>query len=142
MILAGGLVLVAPGSSAQLLLGVLVALSFLVVLLDWHPYEESGNNRLQALVTVQILVNLLFGMIMRLDVADEGKFEADTIGTLLVLMNMVVLAVAGYCVYIPTVEVQQELMEIAAIFYQFYVKEAWTKKPDSKLRLRGQKRHF
>jgi hypothetical protein len=132
MILAGGLVLVAPGSSAQLLLGVLVALSFLVVLLDWHPYEESGNNRLQALVTVQILVNLLFGMIMRLDVADEGKYEADTIGTLLVLMNMVVLAVAGYCVYIPTVEVQQELMEIAAIFYQFYVKEAWTKKPDSK----------
>ena len=44
MILAGGLVLVAPGSSVQILLGILVSLAFLVLVLHCHPYDNANDN--------------------------------------------------------------------------------------------------
>ena len=55
MILAGGLVLVAPGTAAQVLIGLLIATAFLFLVLDWHPYDESTDNRLQA-VSIHIYV--------------------------------------------------------------------------------------
>ncbi len=48
MALAGGLVLVRPGSSTQITIGLLITFAFFLMVLDWHPYEDKTDNRLQA----------------------------------------------------------------------------------------------
>ena len=47
-LIAGGLVLVQPGSSTQITIGLIITFAFFLMVLDWHPYEDKTDNRLQA----------------------------------------------------------------------------------------------
>ena len=78
-LLTGGLVLVAPGSSAQVLVGLVIALGFLIVLMQTKPYIERGEDVLQTITTVSTVAMLLIGFTLKVDRGNvgEGKGEYD-----------------------------------------------------------------
>ena len=59
--LTGGLVMVAPGTSAQILVGLIIALVFYTILLRTQPYEGDEEDVLQGLATASIVMTLLIG---------------------------------------------------------------------------------
>ena len=65
-LLTGGLVLVAPGSSAQILVGLVVALIFYTMVLDGKPYEEDVEDRMQTIATASTVMILLIGFTLKL----------------------------------------------------------------------------
>ena len=81
MLLTGGLVLVAPGSSAQIMLGALIALVYLLAFVKASPYEEDADDVLEFVCTLAILLTLLGGFALKtqpsacsLDAADGTKY--------------------------------------------------------------------
>ena len=101
MILAGGLVLVSPGSSVQTLVGILVAFAFFATVLQLKPYEDTTDNKLQAFATAQIILTLLAGLVIQTDV--NGEYEEVTMSVLLILMNgsVVVLGLVSTALMLP-----------------------------------------
>eukprot|EP00946_MAST-07B_sp_MAST-7B-sp1_P003800 g3800.t1 len=91
MTLAGGLVLVAPGSSVQIMVGILVALGFLVTVLKVNPYEDDTDNNLQIFATLQIVLTLLAGLALKTDTV--GEYEISLMSALLILINASVIAI-------------------------------------------------
>ena len=81
MILAGGLVLVSPGSSVQTLVGILVAFAFFATVLQLKPYEDATDNKLRAFATAQIILTLQAGLVIQTDV--NGEYEEVTMRRLL-----------------------------------------------------------
>ena len=94
-LLTGGLVLVAPGSSAQVMFGALIALTFLLLVLKASPYEEDDDDKLQFIATLAILLTLLGGFALKTDNPEEGLYEKGLMGVLLVTVNAVVLIAGG-----------------------------------------------
>ena len=93
MILAGGLVLVAPGSSTQILIGIIVALGFLTLLQYLNPYEDPNDGKLQLLASGQIVLTLLAAFALKTDA--NGEYEIMIMGILLVVLNTCVLVVGA-----------------------------------------------
>eukprot|EP00942_MAST-04A_sp_MAST-4A-sp1_P003515 g3515.t1 len=91
MVLAGGLVIIRPGTSSQILLGLLVALAFCLIVVDFDPYADGTDNYLQQCCTIQIVLNLLIGLVLKLDNNTTGEYGDSMMGTLLVVMNLGVL---------------------------------------------------
>jgi CRP-like cAMP-binding protein len=99
MILAGGLVLVAPGSAVQVLLGILVAFAFLVVVLQYQPYDDANDNNLQAYATAQIVLTLLAGLMLKTGGSGEdsgGEYEQGLMTILLIGINCSVLVIGFF----------------------------------------------
>ena len=88
MILAGGLVIIRPGTSSQVLLGLLVAFVFCLIVVDFDPYVDRTDNFLQQICTIQVVLNLLIGLVLKLDNNSSGEYEDSMIGGLLVIMNV------------------------------------------------------
>ena len=102
MILAGGLVIIRPGTSSQILLGLLVAFAFCLIVVDFDPYVDRTDNLLQQMCTIQVVLNLLIGLVLKLDNNATGEYEDSMIGGLLVVMNVgvvvITLILAGYSI--------------------------------------------
>ena len=105
MILAGGLVIVATGSSAQVLIGMLVSLGYLMALIRLEPYEDIVADRSQMCMSLQILLNLLIGLVIKLDEkrGQEAEYDPNAVGIILVFMNvaMVIMGVGSALVSFP-----------------------------------------
>ena len=101
MILAGGLVLVAPGSSVQILVGILVAFAFFATVLQLKPYEDATDNKLQAFATTQIIMTLLAGLVIQTDVT--GEYQEIIMSVLLIIINgsVVVLGLVSTALMLP-----------------------------------------
>ena len=101
MILAGGLVLVAPGSSVQILVGILVAFAFFATVLQLKPYEDATDNKLQAFATAQIIMTLLAGLVIQTDVT--GEYQENVMSVLLIIINgsVVVLGLVSTALMLP-----------------------------------------
>ena len=99
--LTGGLVLVAPGSSAQILIGLIIALVFYTILLRQQPYDDIGEDQMQTIATASNVATLLIGFTLKLtsgsSVALEneegirGDYDAAMLDVILVLLLMTVL---------------------------------------------------
>merc|ERR1711898_53725 len=63
IILAGGLVIVAAGSSAQVLIGMLVAFTYLIIAIRLEPYDDIVDDYLQVGASIQMVLNLLIGLV-------------------------------------------------------------------------------
>merc|ERR1711968_174153 len=81
MVLAGGLVIVAAGSSAQVLIGVLISLFYLIVVVRLEPFDDVVDDRLQMATSLQILLNLLLGLVLKLDarVVDGKDYDSQVL---------------------------------------------------------------
>ena len=77
--------------SSQILLGLLVALAFCLIVVDFDPYADGTDNYLQQCCTIQIVLNLLIGLVLKLDNNTTGEYGDSMMGTLLVVMNLGVL---------------------------------------------------
>jgi len=64
-LLTGGLVLVAPGSSAQIFIGLLVAFAFFTIIVKTMPYEEDGEDTMQTIATASTVLTLMIGLVLK-----------------------------------------------------------------------------
>ena len=95
-LLTGGLVLVAPGSSAQILVGLVVALIFYTLVLHGQPYEEDTEDRMQIISTASTVMTLLIGFTLKLTSASavvaesasgvRGDYDTAILDVILILL--------------------------------------------------------
>ena len=96
MMLTGGLILLSPGSSAQILLGILVVLMYLCLVLKYSPYNEDDDDFLQNVATGAILLTLIGGLALRADDAGEGYYESKVMGSLFIFINVSIFVAFAY----------------------------------------------
>ena len=88
--LTGGLVLIAPGSSAQVLVGLIIALGFLIVLMQTKPYQEAEEDIMQTIATVSTCATLLIGFTLKVDRGmsgeQAGEYDDKIIDIILILL--------------------------------------------------------
>ena len=56
-----------PGSSAQILVGLVIALGFFTVLLRTQPYVDDDDDQLQSIATGSIVMTLLIGFTLKIN---------------------------------------------------------------------------
>jgi hypothetical protein len=96
--LTGGLVLVAPGSSAQVLVGLIIASGFLIVLMQTKPYEETEEDILQTIATVSTCATLLIGFTLKVDRGSSGEQAGeydDAIIDIILILLFVGVGISG-----------------------------------------------
>ena len=76
--LTGGLVLIAPGTSAQILVGLIIALVFYTILLRTQPYEGEEEDLLQSIATASTVMTLLIGFTLKAVQNEGGPNEQGT----------------------------------------------------------------
>ena len=57
--------LVAPGSSAQIFIGLLVAFAFFTIIVKTMPYEEDGEDTMQTIATASTVLTLMIGLVLK-----------------------------------------------------------------------------
>jgi hypothetical protein len=67
-----------PGSSAQILVGLVIALGFFTVLLRTQPYVDDDDDQLQSIATGSIVMTLLIGFTLKINA--QNQVEAGTAG--------------------------------------------------------------
>ena len=98
MLLTGAMVLVAPGSSAQVMIGILIAVVYLVILLYFKPFQDKKDQLLQMYSTVQVQLTLIVGMAILLNDGDGGV-EKSILGMILIALNLSVPLMTAVAVY-------------------------------------------
>ena len=104
---SGGLVLVAPNTSAQVLFGILITLAYLLLLTKYSPYTDWEDDMLQFVATLAIMLTLQAGFVLKMqnegrskntinnsdDVggSKETMYEDGLLSILLLLINIFVL---------------------------------------------------
>jgi len=103
IILAGGLVIVTVGSSPQVLLGTMVAFVYLLMVVRFEPYEDILDDYLQIGASIQMVLNLIIGLVLQLD--DKGVYDVHVLGIFLLIMNLTVVffAIILACLAFPKV---------------------------------------
>ena len=96
-LLTGGLVLVAPGSSTQILVGLVIALTFYSVLLKTQPYAGNAEDTMQSIATASTVMTLLIGFALKATLdqnKSSGMYDMVIMDVILVGMFTLV-AVSG-----------------------------------------------
>ena len=97
-LLTGGLVLVAPGSSTQILVGLVIALTFYTVLLKTQPYADNTEDIMQSVATASTVGTLLIGFALKATLNENrssgGMYDMVIMDCILVGMFTLV-AVSG-----------------------------------------------
>jgi hypothetical protein len=97
MILTGGLLIISRSSPAQILVGFLFSLMYLIFLIRYEPFEDIVDDRLQIVMTIMHCMNVFGGVIFRLS-GDKGEISSTDLGLILVGLNIFV--VLGACTLI------------------------------------------
>ena len=95
MLMAGALSVIAPRSPLQLLIGLLVCASYMMVVLKTAPYIDGGLDTLSFLSSLALTGTLLGGLIKSLDFGQHVKGFDGGLGLFLILINVIPL---GYAV--------------------------------------------
>ena len=101
----------------------LVSLAYLMTVIRLEPYEDLLADRLQMVTSLQIMLNLLTGLVVKLDAKSPGQSEYDThtVGVILIIMNVgiVVLGISMAVVAFPMFQSREAC---------FQKTKAWCKK--------------
>ena len=95
MLMAGALAVIAPRSPVQLLTGLLVCATYMMIVLKTAPYVDDGLDTLSFLSSLSLTVTLLGGLIKSLDFGQYVDYFDRGLGMFLILINCVPL---GYVV--------------------------------------------
>ncbi len=93
MVLTGGLVLLLPGTSAQVVSGLLVSQFYILILTTYKPYKEPTDDSLQFFASLQILLTLLAGLLLKMDDPDNRYYEHIFMTYVLISINVMVLVI-------------------------------------------------
>ncbi len=91
VILTGGLVIIAKGSSAQILLGQIVCVLYLILCIRTLPYADDTDDLLQSLASTCLLLNMMIAFALKTNNEDDPEYDEYTWGILLIMINMIVM---------------------------------------------------
>jgi hypothetical protein len=101
IIMCGALVLFAPGSTSQVATGVIVCLAYYVCVVNLSPMNSVVDNALNQVASIQIVVTLMAGMLLKAsqnDASTFSEFELFVLEVLLVILNFLVLGFGGLAI--------------------------------------------
>jgi hypothetical protein len=87
MLLTGAMTIVAPGSSAQLAIALMIVLVNMLGVLKIGPFADETDDYLSFLTSFQMLVTLLAGLLLMTDDPTDAMYDPDLMGVTLVVVN-------------------------------------------------------
>ena len=87
MLLTGAMTIIAPGSSAQLVIALLIVLVNMLFLVKLGPYVDSADDSLAFLTNVQMILTLLGGLLLMTDDPNKPTYNSNFMGIALVVIN-------------------------------------------------------
>merc|ERR1712072_1088566 len=87
MILTGAIAILQPGTSIQLVVGILVVLFNMLLVLKVAPFVDSTDDWLSFLTSMQMLLTLLGGLLLLTDYPDKPVYPSHVMGGIMVFIN-------------------------------------------------------
>jgi len=87
MLLTGAMTIVASGSSAQLVIALLVVLVNLLMVLKLGPFVDSTDDWLAFLTSMQMLLTLLGGLLIMMDDPTKPTYDPTFMGVTMIVVN-------------------------------------------------------
>ena len=90
MMLTGAMTVIAPGTSLQIVIALLIVLINMLLVLKLAPFVDEADDWLSFLTSFQMLTTLLGGLIMAMDTTEANSrtyTDPDSMGSLLVFVN-------------------------------------------------------
>jgi hypothetical protein len=102
VILTGGLIIVAKGTSAQILVAEVICASYLLLVVRTLPYHSDADDLLQSVASISLLFTLMIVFAIKTDVPNNREYNLESMGLLLTFLNTIVflLAIFGICVVV------------------------------------------
>ena len=88
MMMTGALSVVEPGSPVQMVVAILVMQGFLLTVLKLAPYKNHTDDWMSFVTSLALVLTTLGGLVLIMD--ENGKFDADAVGTGIIVLNGVV----------------------------------------------------
>ena len=99
MMMTGALSVVEPGSPVQMVVAILVMQGFLLTVLKLAPYKNHTDDWMSFVTSLALVLTTLGGLVLIMD--ENGKFDADAVGTGIIVLNCAVFALqVGNIVFI------------------------------------------
>ena len=95
MILTGAMVVILPGSSFQILAGLFIAIFYMLSVLKIAPFLEDADDWLSFTTSVQLVLTLLMGLILKLNSTD---FPEGSVGRFLIGMQLLNFSIFGIAI--------------------------------------------
>ena len=87
MMLTGAMTIIAAGSSAQLVIALIIVLFNMILVLKAGPYVDATDDYLASLTSLQMLMTLLFGIMIKTDNPNDPTYDPATLESLLIAIN-------------------------------------------------------
>ena len=87
MLLTGAMTVIGAGSSAQLVIALLIVLVNLLLVLKLGPFVDSSDDWLSFLTSSQMFLTLLGGLLVMTDVPGAPTYDPNFMGTTLLVIN-------------------------------------------------------
>ena len=85
--LTGAMTIIEPGSSAQLVIALLVVLLNMLFVLKLAPFVDDADDYLSFLTSFQMLLTLLGGLLIKTDNPLDPTYDSSMVGLVLVVVN-------------------------------------------------------
>jgi uncharacterized membrane protein len=102
--LTGGVLLISPGSSTQILSAIFVLLFYLMLVIRLEPYDDLVDDRLQVLATFATMVNMIIGLLLKLENQSGLMNSNDAIVSLVLVMNIGVVVFMVSQILLPALK--------------------------------------
>jgi hypothetical protein len=86
MLLTGAMVVISPGTSMQVLVGLFIAIAYMLCVLKVAPFLEDADDWLSFSTSVQLVITLLMGLILKLNATD---YPEGSVGRLMLMLLFV-----------------------------------------------------
>ena len=90
MMLTGAMTVIAAGTSLQIVIALLIVLINMLLVLKLAPFVDAADDWLSFLVSFQMLITLIGGLVMLMDTTEAESrtyTDPDNMGSLLVFVN-------------------------------------------------------
>ena len=84
MIMTGAMCVIAPGSSLQLLVGVLVTLIYMLLVLKTAPYEEDSEDYTSFIACLTLTLTTVGGFALITDNLNTPTYQSQVLGAVLI----------------------------------------------------------
>lgn len=88
MLLTGAMTILGHGSSAQLVVGILVVLINMLIELKLGPFTDNADDALSFLGSLQMLFTLVLGLFLKTDNPNDPTYDLQQMGNVLVLISV------------------------------------------------------
>ena len=85
MLLTGAMVVIRPGTSYQLLIGLMIAILYMLAVLKTAPFLEDSDDWLSFSTSLQLVLTLLFGLVLKLN---NAAYPENSVGSFLIALQV------------------------------------------------------